>query len=82
MQPQIMVHYNVNGKYSWQDQYSETVPAKGDYVLYRELAYIVVEVWHIFDKHGPHIHGVNVFLEEAPIGDTVLGKSDPDYYGG
>lgn len=82
MQPKIHVNFNVNGNYLWHDQYMESVPAEGEFILYAGTAYVVVEVWNIFDKHGPHVHGINVFLEEVDIMNTRLGSSDPKYYSG
>ncbi|TNM55913.1 hypothetical protein [Brevibacterium sediminis] len=81
-QPKIIVNFNVNGKLKWQNEYAEVAPAKGEYVLYANKAYEVVEVWHIFDQHGPHLHGTNVFLEPTDILETKMGQSEPTYYGG
>jgi hypothetical protein len=76
-----VVSYHFPNEEEWQDEYAPMRPMVGDLMRYRTGAYRVVEVWQVIVKREPFEHGVHAILEEVPIQDTLLGKSDPSFYG-
>lgn len=80
-EPQIPISYHADDGETWDTAYSNHVPVAGQYVFWGPQAYVVDEVWDIWEKHGAHQYGHHVFLTTVDVMETRLGKSDPRYYG-
>ncbi|GAA3705146.1 hypothetical protein GCM10023081_46640 [Arthrobacter ginkgonis] len=78
--PKIFVRYIGDDGEEWDNEYTETTPAAGQFVFRGAQAYRVAEVWDIQEKHGGVEYGLTAFLDSVDVMEHRLGKHVPVYY--